>query len=230
MLVRSGWQVSLGRVQRLWRDEGLRVPQRRRKRRRLGRAENGCTRLRAERPNHVWSYDFLMDRTEDTRRIKVLAIVDEYTRECLCLSMERNITAPYVIDRLAELVKERGAPTHLRSDNGPVFIATELRAWLRSMGSSTLFIEPGSPWQNAYVESFNGKLRDELLDLELFPTLAEAQYLADRFRRDYNHHRPHSSLGQQTPAEFAAACATSGSATLRLRSHRPGLSPTPRLS
>ena len=222
--------LSLGRMQRLWRQEGLRVARRRRKRRRLGTADNGCTRRKAERPNHVWSYDFLMDRTEDTRRLKILAIVDEYTRENLCLHVARNITAADVIGQLAEVIKERGAPAQIRSDNGPEFVAAELRAWLASIGSGTLFIEPGSPWQNAYIESFNGKLRDELLDLEIFTSLAEAQYLADSWRAEYNQFRPHSSLGHRTPAEFAATCEASGSASLRLRPRRSQAPQPTRLS
>ena len=230
LLIREGWALSLGRMQRLWRQEGLRVARKSRKRRRLGIAANGCTRLKAERRNHVWSYDFVMDRTEDTRRLKILTIVDEYTRENLCLHFARNITAADVIDQLAVLIKERGAPDHIRSDNGPEFIAFELRAWLISVGSSTLFIEPGSPWQNAYIESFNGKLRDELLNLEIFTTLVEARYLADSWRSEYNQFRPHSSLGQRTPAEFAATCTTSGIASLSLRPRRSRTPQPSRLS
>ena len=220
LLCRDGWRVSLGRVQRLWRREGLRVPQKRRKRRRLGNAANGCMRLSAERPNHVWSYDFVHDRTEDGRQLKLLTLVDEFTRESLCLHVARHIKARDVISQLATLFIERGAPTHIRSDNGPEFIANELRQWLASMGSSTLFIEPGSPWQNAYIESFNGKLSDELLNLEEFTSLAEARHLAETWRKEYNQIRPHSSLGYRTPAEFAATWVASGSASLRLRPPR----------
>lgn len=227
LLCRDGWRVGLNRVQRLWRQEGLRVPQKRRKRRRLGTAENGCTRLVAERPNHVWGYDFVSDRTADGRRLKLLTIVDEFTRECLAIHVARSIKAVDVIDQLAALFIERGAPTHLRSDNGPEFVAKELRRWLARMGSSTLFIEPGSPWQNAYIESFNGKLGDELLDVEIFTTVPEARYMTQGYRADYNHVRPHSSLGYQTPAEFAATWAASGSASLRLRPPRSQASPTP---
>ena len=215
-------RVSLGRVQRLWRREGLRVPQKRRKRRRLGAASNSCTRLSAVRPNHVWTYDFVHDRTEDGRQLKVLTLVDEFTRESLCLHVARHIKARDVIDQLATLFIERGAPTHIRSDNGPEFIANDLRQWLSSMGSSTLFIEPGSPSQNAYIESFNGKLSDELLNLEEFTSLAEARHLAETWRIEYNQIRPHSSLGYRTPAEFAATCAASGTAPLRSASGRAG--------
>lgn len=186
----------------------------------MGNVANGCTRLAAERPNHVWSYDFVMDRTEDGRQLKLLTLVDEFTRESLCVHVARHIKARDVIHQLAALFIERDAPTYIRSDNGPEFIAEELRAWLASMGSSTLFIEPGSPWQNAFVESFNGTLRDELLDIEMFTSLAEARYLADAWRTEYNQFRPHSSLAYQTPAEFAATCAASGSASLRLRPRR----------
>ena len=219
--------MSLNRVQRLWRREGLRVPQKRRKRRRLGVAANGCVRFAAERPNHVWSYDFVMDRTEDGRRLKLLTVVDEFTRECLAIHVARSITAEDLIDQLAALFIERGAPAHIRSDNGPEFIAKELRRWLATMGSSTLFIEPGSPWQNAYIESFNGKLGDELLDLELFTTIHEARHLVGAYRLDYNQTRPHSSLSYRTPDEFAATWAASGSASLRLRPPRSQASPTP---
>jgi transposase InsO family protein len=222
LLVRDGWKVSRSRIQRLWRREGLRVPQRRRKRRRLGNSGNSCIRRVAEYRNHVWAYDFVSDRTEDGRRVKILAIVDEYTRECLCLHVSRHITSQDVIEQLAILIQERGAPKFVRSDNGPEFIAIALREWLATVGTHTLFIEPGSPWQNAYIESFNGKLADELLDIEVFTTLAEAKYLAKQFRHDYNHHRPHSSLDELTPAEFAAALGPSGSATLRLQAQGPG--------
>jgi len=177
-------------------------------------------RLSAERPNHVWSYDFVHDRTEDGRQLKLLTLVDEFTRESLCLHVARHIKARDVIGQLATLFIKRGAPTHIRSDNGPEFIANELRQWLASMGSSTLFIEPGSPWQNAYIESFNGKLSDELLNLEEFTSLAEARHLAETWRKEYNQIRPHSSLGYRTPAEFAATWVASGSASLRLRPPR----------
>jgi len=219
LLVREGWSVNRKRVQRLWRREGMKVPRRRRKRWRLGSSANSCTRRKAERANHVWSYDFVFDRLEDGRQVKILAVVDECTRECLCLHVARSITAKDVIDQLAQLVIERGAPEHIRSDNGPEFIAAEIRAWIEMVGSSTLFIEPGAPWENAYIESFNSKLRDELLSGELFTTFAEARYLAEQYRVEYNTKRPHSSLDYLTPVEFAASCAPSDSASLRLRAH-----------
>ena len=233
LLVRAGWSLGLGRAQRLWRREGLRVPQRRRKRRRLGISANGSQRRQASARNEVWAYDFVMDRTEDGRRLKILTVVDEFTRECLAIRPARSITADDVIEILAELVKQRGAPSFLRSDNGPEFIARSLRQWLVGIGSSTLFIEPGSPWQNAYIESFNGKLRDEFVGLEIFTSLDEARLLADRFRHEYNHHRPHSALGGQTPAEFATGLGPCGSATLRHRAQDPRhlqTMTTPRLS
>ena len=181
----------------------------------------------------MWAYDFVMDRTGDGRRLKILTVVDEFTRECLAIHPARHIRAEDVIDLLASLVKQRGAPSYLRSDNGPEFIAKSLRAWLGRIGSSTLFIEPGSPWQNAFIESFNGKLRDEFVGLEIFTSLEEACFLANRFRDDYKLHRPHSALDGQTPSEFAAGLGPSGSATLRLRAQDPGHSQTttnPRLT
>ena len=217
MLLREGWRVNHKRVQRLWRREGMRVPRKRRIRRALGHSANSCTLRSAERPNHVGSYDFVMSRTEDGRRLKFLVLLDEYTRECLTLHVARSITAVDVVDLLAEVAAERGLPEHIRSDNGPEFIAEEVRRWLDSVGSNTLFIAPGSPWENAYVESFNGRLADELLDREIFVGLAEAEYMAAKHREEYNTERIHSSLGYLTPREFAASCAPSGSASLRLR-------------
>jgi len=207
LLRAQGWDVNDKRVHRLWRREGLKVPVRQRKRRRLGHSANSCTRRRAERMNQVWTYDFVHDRTEDGKLLKILTIVDEYTRECLDLVVARSITAQAVIAALARLVTLRGAPEAIRSDNGPEFIAAAVRAWLQSMHVSTLFIAPGSPWENAYIETFNGKLQDELLQGELFTSMVEASWLIERWRREYNEERPHSSLGYQTPARFAASCA-----------------------
>ena len=217
LLARDGWRVNHKRIERLWREEGLQVRQTQRKRRRLGRPENGIKRLEATAPNDVWSYDFVFDRTEDGRRLKMLTLVDEYTREALAIHVARRITAEDLIDILLVLFVERGPPTHIRSDNGPEFIAGAIRAWLAGAGVHTAFIEPGSPWQNAYCESFNGKLRDELLAGELFTSLTEAQVLAEEFRQEYNTFRPHRSLGNRTPAEYAASWAPSGSAPLRLQ-------------
>jgi putative transposase len=217
LLLREGWRLNHKRVQRLWRREGMRVPLKRRKRRSLGTSANSCTRRRAERKDHVWTYDFMFDRTEDGRQLKILTVVDEFTRESLCVHVDRSITGVGVIEQLSAVMAKRGTPDHIRSDNGPEFIAVAVRRWLHALGSSTLFVEPGAPWENAYAETFNGKFRDELLNGELFVGLDEARYLAERFRQEYNTHRPHSSLGYRTPAEFAASCAPSGTATLRLR-------------
>ena len=226
LLLRIDWRVNHKRVQRLWRIEGLKVPQKAKKRRSPGNSANSCLRKKAEYRNHVWSYDFVFDRTETGQRLKMLTMVDEYTRECLCLHMDRSITADDVIGLLAAIMIERGVPAYIRSDNGPEFVAEAIRAWLENMGSSTLFIAPGSPWENAYIESFNSRLRDELLNLEVFIGLPEARYLANRYRDGYNNHRPHSSIGYMTPAEFAASCSPSDSATLRLRANS-SVSPTP---
>ena len=205
LLRREGWAVNKKRVQRLWREAGLKVPAgRERKRRRLGSSENGCTRRRAEYIDHVWSYDFAMDATEDGRRLKVMPIVDEYGRECLALEMERSITAKDVVGTLDRLFTERGEPDYIRSDNGPEFIADAIKSWLAASGVETLYIEPGAPWENAYSETFISRLRDELLDREAFANLTEAQVLAGDYREHYNHSRPHGALGYLTPAEFAA--------------------------
>jgi putative transposase len=204
-LRRAGWRVNLKRVHRLWRQEGFQVLTRQRKRRRLGSSDNGCTRRKAERRNHVWSYDFVMDETEDGRRLKMLPVVDEYTREAHAILVERSITAVDVIDLLEYLFSVHGEPEFIRSDNGPEFIANSVKEWLVRSGVKTLYIEPGSPWQNAYSESFNSRFADELLDREVFTTLEEAKVLVEQHRVRYNHERPHSSLNYLTPGEFAAA-------------------------
>ena len=176
LLGREGWEVNKKRVQRLWREAGLKVPAgRERKRRRLGSSENGCTRRRAEYIDHVWSYDFAMDTTEDGRRLKVMPVVDEYTRECLALEVERSITAGDVLEVLDRLFSERGEPAYIRSDNGPEFIARTIKRWLAACGVKTLYVEPGSPWENAYSETFIGRLRDELVNREVFANLKEAR-------------------------------------------------------
>ena len=205
LLRREGWAVNKKRVQRLWREAGLKVPTRERKRRRLGSSENGCARRRAEYIDHVWSYDFAMDTTEDGRRLKVMpaSLVDEYGRECLALETERSITAEGVIGTLDRLFTERGEPDYIRSDNGPEFIAKAIKRWLAAFGVETLYIEPGAPWENAYSETFISRLRDELLNREVFVNLKEAQVLAGDYREHYNHHRPHGALGYLTPMEFA---------------------------
>jgi putative transposase len=206
LLRREGWEVNKKRVLRLWREQGLKVPRvkQHKSRRLLGGGENGCTRRRAEYPNHVWSYDFAMDSTEDGRRLKVMPVVDEYTRECLSLEGERSIKACGVIDTLGRLFIERGEPGYIRSDNGPEFIAEALKQWLAISGVKTLYIEPGAPWENAYSETFISRMRDELLEREMFVNLKEAQVLLEDYRDHYNHHRPHGALGYLTPAEFVA--------------------------
>src|SRR5215204_4617089 len=208
LLRREGWLVNKKRVHRLWRKEGLKVPDRQRKRRRLpnlGASENSCTRKRATHLNHVWSYDFVMDLTEDGRRLKMMPIVDEYSRECLSIEVERSITAEDVVSTLASLFRQRGEPEFIRSDNGPEFIAKAVKRWLEASGVGTLYIEPGSPWENAYSETFISRFGDELLKREMFVDLLEAKVLVEDYRGHYNHQRPHSALGYQTPAEFAVA-------------------------
>ena len=195
-----GWRVNHKRVERIWRKEGLKIPKRQPKRKRLWLNDGSCIRLRPEYKDHVWSYDFVMDRTSNGRAFKILTIIDEYTRECLGLIVKRRITSHEVIDKLFDLFILRGIPEHVRSDNGPEFTAKAIRKWLNRIGVKTLFIEPGSPWENGYIESFNGKLRDELLNREIFTTLEEAKVLIEQWRQEYNHIRPHSSLGYRPPA------------------------------
>lgn len=219
LLRREGWKVNRKRVYRLWTQEGLQVPKKQRKKRRLGTSAGGCVRRRAERKDHVWAWDFVFDRTANGRTIKWLSIVDEYTRECVALEVNRSLTSDDVLDVLRDLFVIRGVPRHIRSDNGPEFIAQAIRDFLGAAGVETLYIEPGSPWQNGYAESFHSRLRSELLDAEIFETVAEAQSLAAAWRNDYNHHRPHSSLAYQTPAAFAAGCAASAPAAPALQQH-----------
>ena len=207
LLKADGWRVNHKRVQRIWRREGLKVPQKQPKRRRLWLNDGSCVRLRPEHPNHVWSYDFVMDRTYNGRPMRMLTIVDEYTRECLAIDVSRRLNGMDVIERLADLFILRGIPGYIRSDNGPEFVSKKVRKWLRNCGVQTLYIEPGSPWENGYIESFNGKLRDELLNLEIFDTLFEAKTLVERWRRIYNTIRPHSSLGYRPPAPEAVIVA-----------------------
>jgi transposase InsO family protein len=195
-----GWRVNHKRVERIWRKEGLKVPKKQPKRKRLWLNDGSCVRLRPEYKDHVWSYDFVTTRTSDGRAFRMLNIIDEYSRECLAILIQRKITSQDVIDRLFELFILRGIPEHIRSDNGPEFTAKAIRGWLNNIGVKTLFIEPGSPWENGYVESFNGKLRDELLNREIFTTLTEARVLIEQWRMEYNHIRPHSSLGYRPPA------------------------------
>lgn len=197
--------VNKKRVQRLWRAADLKVPvSKEHKRRRIGASENSITRRRAEYLGHVWSYDFAMDATEDGRRLKIMPIVEEYSRECLALEVERSITAEEVVKTLDRLFAGRGAPSFIRSDNGPEFIAEAVKRWLEVSGVKTLYVEPGAPWENAYSETFISRMRDELLNREEFANLKEAKVLAEDYRDHYNHHRPHGALGYLTPVEFAA--------------------------
>ncbi len=207
LLRAEGFAVNRKRVHRLWKQQGLKVPVKQHKRRRLGTSANGIIRQRALHKDHVWAWDFIHDRTEDGRTLKWLSVVDEYTRECLALEARRSFTSGDVIDALRELRLIRGMPMNIRSDNGPEFIARAIRSWLESANVQTLYIEPGSPWENGYAESFHGRLRDELLEGELFTCLAEAKMLSTQWRLEYNHRRPHSSLGYVTPASFAASLA-----------------------
>jgi len=200
MLKAEGWHVSYKRVYRIWRREGLKVPSKQPKRGRLWLNDGSCIRRRPEYPGHVWSYDFVHDRTHDGRAFRMLTVIDEFTRESLAIEVERRLRSDDVLHCLARLFAERGPPDHIRSDNGPEFTARAVRHWLGRIGVKTLYIEPGSPWENGYNESFNSKLRDELLNGEIFTTLREAQVLIERWRQHYNTIRPHSSLGYNPPA------------------------------
>ena len=200
LLRHEGWRVNHKRVQRIWRQEGLRVPKKQPKRGRLWLNDGSCIRRRPEYRNHVWSYDFVADRTYDGRPIRMLTVIDEYTRESLAIEVQRNLNSQDVLDVLRDLFVERGSPVYIRSDNGSEFTANAVREWLGRVAVKTLYIEPGSPWENGYNESFNGKLRDELLNGEIFYTLIEAQVLVAWWRREYNQIRPHSALGYRPPA------------------------------
>jgi len=196
----AGWAVNRKRVERIWRREGLKVPRRQPKRGRLWLNDGSCVRLRPERPDHVWAYDFVEDRTRDGRKFRMLCVVDEFTREALAIRVARRLGAADVIDVLADLFVARGVPVHIRSDQGPEFAAEAVQGWIAGVGAATAYIEKASPWENGYVESFNGKLRDELLRAEVFHSLREAQVLVEQWRRHYNTARPHSSLGYRPPA------------------------------
>lgn len=209
LLRREGWLVNAKRVHRLCRQEGLKVRRNLRKRRATGKSSNACIVRRAEHQDHVWTWDFVFDRTTSGTTLKWLSIVDEYTRECLALKVDRGITSEDVIDTLAELFAMRGVPKAIRSDNGPEFTSGAIREWLRRLQIDLLYIAPGSPWENGYAESFHSKLRDEFLDRELFENQLAARRLTAAWKDDYNQERPHSSLEYVTPAEFAARCAAS---------------------
>ena len=203
LLLQQGWRVGLKRVKRIWRREGLKVPQRQPKRGRLWLNDGSCIRLRPTHKNHVWSYDFVQDRTHDGKAFRMLTVIDEYTRECLAIQVRRKLNSQDVLHVLAKLFLRHGPPKHIRSDNGPEFVAEAVRTWLGRLQVQTLFITPGSPWENGYNESFNGKLRDECLNMETFYTLKEAQILIEQWRRFYNTERPHSALGYRPPAPKA---------------------------
>ncbi len=203
MIRNEGWRVNHKRVERIWRQEGLKIPQKQPKRRRLWLNDGSCIRLRPMHKNHVWSYDFVSERTTDGRALKILTVIDEYTRECLAIDVARHIKSGNVIDRLADLFMRKGVPEHIRSDNGPEFTAKAVREWLARLKVKPLFIQPGSPWENGYIESFNGKLRYELLNVEIFDTLLEARVLMARWKRLYNTLRLHSSLEYRPPAPEA---------------------------
>ncbi len=210
----DGWWVNHKRVERIWRQEGLKVPKKQRKRGRLWFNDGSCVRLRPTHKDHVWAYDFVHGRTRDGRSFRMLAIIDEYTRECLSIDVARQLNHDDVLERLSWLMATRGVPDHIRSDNGSEFTARVVRDWLKRVDVKTLYIEPGSPWENGYAESFNGKLADELLEREVFDTLYEAKVLIERWRVQYNTIRPHSALGYRPPAPEAWLIEEPDSATL----------------
>ena len=203
LLKQEGFKVNHKRVERIWREEGLKVPKRQPRRRRLWLNDGSCVRLRPTHRNHVWSYDFMADRTHDGRPLKILTVIDEYSRQCLAIVVERRLQSDDVLNCLTELFVKQGVPAHIRSDNGPEFTAKVVRQWLNRLGVQTLFIEPGSPWENGYNESFNGKFRNELLNGEIFYSLKEAQILIEQWRVEYNTIRPHSALKYHPPAPEA---------------------------
>ena len=203
LLRNAGWVVNVKRVERIWRREGLKVPAKQPKRGRLWLNDGSCVRLRPEYPNHVWSYDFVEDRTHNGKKYRMLNVIDEFTRECIAIRISRQLKSTDVIEVLSDLFILRGIPGHIRSDNGPEFAAKAVRDWITAVGAKTAYIMPGSPWENGYCESFNSKLRDELLNGEIFYTLEEARVIIERWRRHYNTVRPHSSLGYKPPAPEA---------------------------
>jgi len=200
LLRQAGWQVNDKRVERLWKREGLKVPAKQPKKARLWFNDGSCVRLRPEYPNHVWSYDFVHDRTHDGRVFRALNLIDEYTKECLTIRVDRKLNSVDVIDVLTDQFILRGPPAFIRSDNGPEFVAEAVRDWIAAVGAQTAHIVPGSPWENGYCESFNARLRDELLNGEIFYTLREAQIIIEEWRKHYNTVRPHSALGYRPPA------------------------------
>jgi len=234
LLRKEGMEVNVKRVHRLWKAAGLKVVRPKRKKERSGTSANACSVRRAEHPNHVWTYDFVHDETSDGRKLRLLVVQDEFTRLCLRIEVGRSMTAKSVVRVLTELVQIHGEPGAIRSDNGSEFTAGAVKEWLAAAGIETMYIERGSPWENGYSESLNSRLRAEFLNREVFRTLIEAQVLTEEHRLKHNHWRPHSSLGYQTPAEFAAAWGGVGGAPTALRPHHPrensnteaGLAPT----
>jgi len=219
-LRQAGWCVNHKRVQRIWRKEGLQVPYRRKRKKSQGNSQNACFVKKAEFVNHVWTYDFIDDQTEDGRKLKFLTVLDEYTRESPAIEVARSIRARDVIGVLEYLFIVRGVPRFIRSDNGPEFIADAIRKWLSDNHIETLYIAPGSPWENGYIESFHARLRDDLLDREVFHSVKEAKVLVEGWRLEYNNHRPHSGLEYMTPAAFAASCIASASPTAQPQQYR----------
>ena len=195
----AGWHVNDKRVERLWRREGLKVPMKQPKKGRLWLNDGSCVRLRPERRDHVWSYDFVHSRTDDGKAFRTLNIIDEYSRECLAIRVDRKLNSGNVIDVLSDLFILRGIPSFIRSDNGPEFVAQAVQDWIKAVGAKTAYIEPGSPWENGYCESFNARFRDEFLNGEIFYSLREAQILIEEWRKHYNTKRPHSALGYRPP-------------------------------
>ena len=218
-LRQDNWDVNHKRVQRIWQKEGLQVPYRRKFKKAKGSSQNSCCVKKAEYKDHIWTYDFMSDQTEDGRSLKFLTVLDEFTRESLTIEIGRSIKSKDVIAVLEYLFMIRGIPGFIRSDNGPEFIADAIKKWLEGMGVETLYVEPGSPWENGYIESFNGKFRDEILNRELFYSVKEAKVLVEDWRLEYNNYRPHSGLGYMTPAGFASLCIASASPTAQLQQY-----------
>ena len=217
------WLINFKRVYRLWCQEGLKVPRKQCKKLHAGTSENSCDRKKAEYYNPVWSYDFVCERLENGRKVRMLVVIDEFTRECLALDAAKHFKGKDVVEVLRYLFAVRGCPKYIRSDNGPEFVSKAVQKWLEVSGVDTLYVAPGSPWENGYVESFNSRLRDEFLNRELFLHIDELRYVADRWRMDYNHYRPHSSLGYMAPAAYAAKFFEEGSASLRLPQSRENM-------
>ena len=224
LLRREGWSINRKRVHRLWSREGLKVARPQKQKRFRGSSENICSVRKAESPNHVWTWDFIHDRTMCRGPLKLLSLVDEYTRECLALEVSGSITAQDAIAVLRRQFLIRGAPVCIRSDNGPEFIAKAIQGWLGSASVETLYVAPGSPWENGYAEAFHSRLRDEFLNMEAFASVKEAQALANMWRDDYNQERPHSSLGYLTPVEFRERCGQ-GATTVGSEQTRPNREP-----